>query len=290
MTIVRIEALSGKPASAALPVWISAPVITHAGIRVLLFLLLLALSTGSNAVMLPGTDQLQRQLAEAPVAVEVVEPHLIADGQRPHVTYLGYPAARVLAAIFGKSWKDKAAYVEFKALDGYVSRIPVERFDRYPAFLVFAKRDSRDFSVDNRQQHEANVSLAPYYLVWDNLHHPDLIEQGGTYWPYQVSEISLTQAYERDRALGKATRNTLELEKYCLNCHQVRGYGGSKANLDLAGQAKTLGEKRFLAWVLNPAAVKPGTRMPALSPAMPEADRQALARRLFEYLNSLPRE
>ncbi len=140
------------------------------------------------------------------------------------------------------------------------------------------------------QQHQANVSLAPYYLVWDNIHHPDLIEQGGTYWPYQVSEISLTQTYERDRALGKATRNTLALEKYCLSCHRVNGYGGSKANLDLAEQAKALGADRFLAWVLDPAAVKPGTRMPALAPAMPQAERQALASRLFDYLDSLPRQ
>jgi mono/diheme cytochrome c family protein len=259
-------------------------------IRTLMLLLLLALARPCAAQRLPGVDELERQLADAPVAIEVVEPHLMQGRQRPHVTYLGYPAARVLAAIFGKSWKDQAAYVEFKALDGYVSRIPVERFDRYPAYLVFRKIGSREFSVDNRQQHEANVSLAPYYLVWDNIHRPELIEQGGTYWPYQVSEISLTQAYERDRALGKATRNTLDLEKYCLSCHQVRGYGGSKAPLDLAVQAKTLGKEKFLAWVLDPAAVKPGTGMPALSPAMPEPERRALASRLLEYLNSLSRK
>lgn len=256
--------------------------------RTVMFLLLLALANHCAAQVLPGVDELKQRLEEAPVAVEVVEPHLTKGTRRPRVTYLGYPAARVLAALFGKSWKNQAVYVEFRALDGYVSRIPVERFDRYPAYLVFEKKNSREFKVDNRQQHEANVSLAPYYLVWDNIHHPELIEQGGTYWPYQVSEIRLTQASERDLALGKATRNTLELEKYCLSCHQVRGYGGSKAPGDLAVQAKSLGEERFLAWVLDPAAVKPGTRMPAIAAAMPEPERQALTKRLFEYLNSLP--
>lgn len=259
-------------------------------IRTLMFLLLLALANHGVAQVLPRVDELKQQMADAPVAVEVVEPHLMEGRQRPHVTYLGYPAARVLVALFGKSWKNQAAYVEFRALDGYVSRIPVERFDRYPAYLVFEKKNSRQFSVDNRQQHEANVSLAPYYLVWDNIHHPELIEQGGTYWPYQVSEISLTPASERDRALGRATRDTLELEKYCLSCHQVRGYGGSKAPLDLAQQAQALGEEKFLAWVLDPAAVKPGTRMPAIAAAMPEPERQALARRLFQYLDQSPRQ
>jgi hypothetical protein len=257
-------------------------------IHTALFLLLLLASNHSDAVLLPKPDELKRLMAVPPVEVEVVEPHLTDGKHQQHVIYLGYSVDRVFPTILGKSWKDQAAYVEFRALDGYVSRIPVARFDRYPAYLVFRKSGSRDFSVDNRQQHEANVSLAPYYLVWDNIHHPDLIEQGGTYWPYQVSEISLTQAYERDRALGKATRDTLELEKYCLSCHRVNGYGGNKSPLDLAEQAKALGREKFLAWVLDPAAVKPGTSMPALSPALPQAERQALAARLFEYLNSLP--
>lgn len=259
-------------------------------IHTMLFLLLLLASTRAAAVLLPGVDELRRLLAEPPIQVEVVEPHLAEGKHLPHVVYLGYSVDQVFRVIFGNKWRSGTAYIEFRALDGYVSRIPVERFDRYPAYLVFEKRDGREFKVDNRLQHEANVSLAPYYLVWDNIHHPGLIKQGGTYWPYQVSEIRLTQASERDRALGKATRNTLELEKYCLNCHQVHGYGGSKAPLDLAGQAQALGEKRFLAWVLDPASVKPGTRMPAISPAMPEPDRRALARRLFEHLDSLPRK
>lgn len=259
-------------------------------IHAILLMLLLLASKGAAAVLLPGVDELRQLMAGPPVEIEVVEPHLAEGKHQPHVIYLGYSVDRVFRVIFGNKWKSETAYVEFRALDGYVSRIPVERFDRYPAYLVFEKRDGREFKVNNRQQHEANVSLAPYYLVWDNIHHPGLIEQGGTYWPYQVSEISLTQASERDRALGKATRNTLELEKYCLSCHQVRGYGGSKAPLDLAAQAQALGGERFLAWVLDPASVKPGTRMPAISPAMPEPDRRALARRLFEYLDGLPRK
>lgn len=259
-------------------------------IHSILFLLLLLASTRAAAVLLPGADELRRLLAEPPIQVEVVEPHLADGKHQPRVIYLGYPVDKVFRVIFGNQWKSEAAYIEFRALDGYVSRIPTERFDSHPAYLVFEKRDGREFTVNNRKQHEANVSLAPYYLVWDNIHHPDLIGQGGTYWPYQVSEISLTQTYERDRALGKATRNTLELEKYCLSCHRVNGYGGNKAPLDLAERAKMLGKENFLVWVLNPDSIKPGTRMPAIPNSMPEPDRRALARRLFEYLNSLPRK
>lgn len=255
-------------------------------ILALMLLLLPALASRCDASTLPRADQLQQQLAAPPVAVEVVEPHLIAGGRRPHVTYLGYPAPRVLAALFGKSWRDNAAYVEFSALDGYVSRIPVQRFDRYPAYLVFRSSGARPFSVDNLQQHQARVSLAPYYLVWDNIRHPELIADGATYWPYQISAIRLLQA--QDVAPGWMTERSPELEKYCLSCHHVRGFGGNKVPQDLAVQARNLGREKFLAWVLTPAAVQPGTGMPALAPAMPQAERDALAKKLFNYLDALP--
>jgi hypothetical protein len=259
-------------------------------IHATLFLLLLLASNHSDAVLLPKTDELKHLLAEPPIQVEVVEPHLAEGKHQPHVIYLGYPVDKVFRVIFGNQWKSEAAYIEFRALDGYVSRIPTGRFDRYPAYLVFEKKDGREFSVDNRQQHERHITLAPYYLVWDNIHHPGLVKEGGTYWPYQISEIRLTQASERNLALGKTSPRTVELEKYCLSCHQVNGYGGNKTPLDLAERAKMLGKENFLAWVLNPASIKPDTRMPALSAGMPEPERRALAGRLFEYLNSLPRK
>lgn len=256
----------------------------------ILFLLLLLLSGYSNAVLLPEVDELKRLLAEAPVEVEVVEPHLVEGKNRPHVVYLGYPVEKVFRVIFGNQWRTAAATIEFRALDGYISRIPTERFDQYRAYLVFAKKNAREFTVNNRMQHERDVALAPYYLVWDNIHYPDLTKEGGTYWPYQVSEIIMTHSSEQNMVSGEISQQAPELEKYCLSCHQVNGFGGNKAPFDLAEQAKTLGKEKFLAWVLNPSSIKPDTRMPAISEGMPDSERGALARRLFEYLNNLPRK
>jgi hypothetical protein len=258
------------------------------GIRGILFLLLLLLARHANSAMLPKVEELERLLAEPPTGIEVVEPHLVEGNSRPHVVYLGYPVEKVFRVIFGDRWKT-AAYIEFRALDGYVSRIPTARFGRYHAYLVFAKKGTREFKVDNLMQHEQDVPLAPYYLVWDNIHHPGLVREGGTYWPYQVSEMLMSPSPEQGPVSGGQSRVALELEKYCLSCHHVNGAGGNKAPFDLAEQAGILGEEKFLAWVLDPASIQPQSRMPAINEAMPEIERRALALRLFEYLSALPR-
>ena len=256
-------------------------------IRIYGVLLLLLCSSHSNAALLPKVEELQRLLAESPVEIEVVEPHLIDGRNQPHVVYLGYPVEKVFRVIFGVEWKTAATKMEFRALDGYVSRIPTERFDQYQAYLVFAKTNAREFKMNNLMQHERDVPLGPYYLVWDNIHHSELIAEGGTYWPYQVNEILTSQSPEQGLDPVGKSHYPPELEKYCLSCHQVNGFGGRKTSFDLAEQTKTIGEEKFLAWVLNPASMRPDTKMPAINEGMPETERRAIAKRLFEYLNKL---
>ena len=256
-------------------------------IRIYRIFLLLVLSGNSYAALLPKVEELERLLAASPVEIEVVEPHLINPKDQPHVVYLGYPVEKVFRVILGAEWKT-AAVIEFRALDGYVSRIPTGRFDQYHAYLVFAKSDAGVFRIDNLMQHERDVPLGPYYLIWDNIHDPGLISEGGTYWPYQVNEILMSQESDQALALGEKTHRPPELEEYCLSCHQVNGYGGHKASFDLAEQAKILGKEKFMAWVLNPTSIKPGTNMPAFNLGLPETERRAISSRLFEYLNELP--
>ena len=256
----------------------------------ILFLLLLLLSSHAGAVLLPKVDEMKRLVAESPVEIEVIEPLLIEGKRQPHVVYLGYPVEKVLRAILGDQWKTTAGEIEFRALDGYVSHIPTERFGQYHAYLVFAKKHARGFNVKSRAPDAKSISLGPYYLVWDNLHAPELLKEGATYWPYQVNEILISKASVKGSVSGELSQPARELEKYCLSCHQVNGYGGNKSPLDLAEQTKMLGEKGFHAWVLDPSSIKPDSGMPAMFEGMPEPDRQALAARLFHYLNDLPRK
>ena len=252
--------------------------------------LLLALSFAVSAATLPDPLELQRLLGPAQV-VTVVEPHLSVKGREVKIAYRGYPAGLVLASLFGADWKlQPDREIEFIALDGYRSRIPVGRFSTYQAFLVFARADGSAFRVDNLEQREKAVPLAPYYLVWDNIAAPELLAEGGNGWPYQVAQISLRQS-GKDALLPGAmaaqwSEHAALAQKYCLSCHRVNGFGGDKMPINLAERAKLIDARSWQTWLLAPQSVKPDTTMPALPEG--RAAREQLAAKLQAYLKALP--
>jgi hypothetical protein len=261
-------------------------------LRPVLLALLFAGSGAALAQGLPPPAELKKRMATAPVTVTVVEPHLSTKDKAVRVDYLGYPAQRVLDTLLGSAWKAEGMDVEFRALDGYVSRIPAERFTRYSAYFVFERKGQRQFQIDNLLQNEKRVALGPYYLVWDNIRAPDLIAEGGSYWPYQISQV-LVSASRLNALLPGAMRERFAehaalAQKLCLSCHQVNGHGGNKWPINLAVSVKGIDEATFLRWVLEPGRAKPGTSMPGLPEAMPQAQRQDTARKLYDYLKALP--
>ncbi len=246
----------------------------------------------AGASVLPDPQAFQQALNVAPRVVEVIEPHL-SQGRETRVKYLGWPAELVLDHLFGETWRTPGTEVEFRALDGYVSRIPFERFRDVPAYLVFDSADHPGrFTVDVPSQNEKNVALGPYYLVWDNIHHRALLADGATGWPYQVSQVSLARSGRASLLPGEMASRYADdaaiAEKYCLTCHQINGYGGDKLPIDLSQRAREMTPAEFERWVLMPSVVKPGTTMPPLAEHLAEGERQAMARRLFAYLNAIP--
>jgi len=260
----------------------------------LLALLGLACCGGLRAAPLPPAAELQRALAGPPQDISVVEPHLSVAGAQVRRSYRGYPAERVLRLLLGPDWDQQAQReIEFKALDGFIARVPVQRFLRHRAYLVFARSDGQAFSVDNLAQQQKDVALGPYYLVWDNIGRPALLAEGGAVWPYQVAEISLREI--DPAALLPAGTDSLRwapqaalAQKYCLSCHQINGFGGAKMPLNLAVRAKLMDSRTWQGWLLQPQALKPGTAMPALPDSLPAAERLAIARQLHDYLKALP--
>lgn len=260
--------------------------------RSMLGCLLYATATLSCAAALPAQSDLPGLLGHPPVIVEVIEPHLSSRDRLVKADYVGYLADEVLDVLFGARWKEERGEVEFHALDGYVSRIPVERFKKFRAYLVYERRGQSEFMVDNITQNEKRVPLGPYYLVWDNIAAPELIADGGSYWPYQVTSVILSTIGTTallPGALAQGYRDHAALAtKYCLSCHQINGYGGEKRPTDLVSSVKSMTEAAFRRWVLSPDEVKPGTTMPALPAMMPEAERQAIAGKLYDYLQAMP--
>ena len=241
---------------------------------------------------LPPVETLQRLMADPAQAVQVYEPHLSVGDRHVAIRYVGYPAAAVFERILGKDWQSKGETVEFRALDGFVSRLPVRRFLRVRAYLVFARQDGAPFTVNNLQQNEKDVPLAPWYLVWDNIANPALIAEGARNWPYQVKEISLvtlSDAALLPKGLDPRFRPGAALVKtHCLQCHKVNGFGGEKFEGNLAEITKDSDRADFLRLLLVPASEREGATMPALSDRLPEAERRRIARAIFDYLRAVP--
>lgn len=246
----------------------------------------------ASAEVLPDPDALAAQIGAEPSTVSVYEPHLSEGDNRVAVDYVGYPAEIVLSEILGADWRSQGDTIEFRALDGYVSRIDVPYFEPGRAFLVSARGDGEEFTVDNLAQREENVPLGPYYLVWDTITYPELQAEGAGIWPYQVNEIfavTVSDAILLPEGLSRDFGEAVELAKtHCLNCHQLNGYGGNKFEGNLAAIVKGLSEAYFLGWVLDPASVRPETTMPAPAPQAPDAERRRIAEDLYEYLSSVP--
>lgn len=250
------------------------------------------LATVVTAAELPLAGDLRERMGVAAETVPVYEPHLSTGDRRVVVEYVGYPVVEVMARLFGGDWQIRGEAVEYRALDGYVSRIPVRRFLKDNAWLVFARADGAPFTVDNIRQNQADVPLGPYYLVWDNISRPDLLAEGARNWPYQVKEVNLVALSEGallPAGLDPQYHEGVGLAReHCLNCHRVNGFGGDKFEADLAALIKRYSRDSFIRVVLTPASERPGATMPAISERLPETERLRIAGEIFDYLKAVP--
>ena len=260
--------------------------------RVTLGVLVLLASAGysvASEVALPAPGAHLEGLT--PAAITVIEPHASKPVQPVEVTYQGYPALPMLDHLLGTGWRTSGTLVAFSARDGYLSMIPAERLLRYPAYLVYANALGGDFSVEVPPLNH-RVPLGPWYLVWDNVLHPELRVDGATYWPYQVDRVEQVDRARLSQLipamLPERYREGAQLTlKYCLACHQVNGVGGRKMPLDLAQWAAGQSFASLATWVLDPSGKNPLTTMPSLAPERPAAERQRLARQIYGYLRAV---
>ena len=121
--------------------------VSFSGLRSVAVLIALFVGTGQTAE-LPPVEELQRRLGTAARTVAVYEPHLSMGDSHVAIEYVGYQANDVMARLFGGDWQGQGTAIEFRALDGYISRIDVSRFAEEGAYLVFARKDGAPFTVD----------------------------------------------------------------------------------------------------------------------------------------------
>jgi mono/diheme cytochrome c family protein len=246
------------------------------------------------AEILPDSEVLAERIGDPPSAVTVYEPHLVTTADSARRTYLGWRFSDVALILFGSNWRSQGDTVEFRALDGYVSRVAVSDFLAHSAWLTIGLRDGGEFTIDNLLQNETGIPLGPYYLVWENIEDRAIFARGASIWPYQVDEIltvTLSTTALLPEGLDPTVAGGAEIARaHCLNCHMLNGFGGDKVEGDLAALTTAFDADDFRAWVLYPSLRNPDTTMPAIAPSLPEDEREALADDLWAYLVAMPRD
>jgi cytochrome c2 len=261
-------------------------------LRSLLWLVLQGVTVSGLAVELPAPDELGKQIGVTEQSVEVVEPHESDLQHETRVRYRAYPIEPILDRFFGEHWKTPQTEVIFWASDGYRASIPYDNFCSNRAWLAFARSDGRPFVVDNPRQHENNVALGPYYLIWDDIANPAARTTSKYGWVYQTVRIELGSPADYQALQPPATSpGSLEgmehFKAHCLGCHQLNGLGGEKFPGDIRERSCRWSDADLKTWITDPEKVRPYTTMPPLDVLLAETERSHLADKIVAYLRTM---
>ncbi len=218
-------------------------------VRLAMVLIIWPLVTIARAGTLPSPFDFTKTSGLPPTSLTVIEPHESRPGHPVEIAYRAFPAPALLSAVIGADWDTRADGIVFRARGGYVSRVAIARLKSGKAWPAFARADGSPFTVDNLEQHQTNVPLGPYYLIWNNRADSDWAEKGSTDWPYQVTSVTYSAPETALRPPGFEPGFEPGLDKAqvrCLPCHSVNGCGGEKASGDLAAIARGLPRAAFL--------------------------------------------
>jgi len=220
--------------------------------------------------------------------VLVFEPHESANRE-----YRGFPSNELFYAVYGEDWK-KAEEVLFTCSDGYQPSIPLQRFRKYDGYLAYSRPDTKEFVLHNKLQNNELVKLGPLYLVWDNIKSPELREDGGYGWPYQIMAVDLISFSDRFPNMAPPGDSTSEVKNgflsfrtYCMSCHTINGEGGGKS-VELnypVNVTEYIQEPWLLKWIDNPTSMRYNTTMPALNPNL--KDRELIMKNIIAYLKAM---
>lgn len=206
-------------------------------------------------------------------ARHVHEPHMGIDRN-----YKGVSANELFSKVYGPSWTDEDE-VLFTCSDGYQPSVPVTEFKTFDAYFVYGMQDGSEFMIDNNLQNQKNIELGPYYLVWDNIKHPELRSEPPSFWPYQVVSVDLISFAQRFPKLAPAADSEAIVKtgfswyrKYCMSCHAIGGEGGEKGP-DLEDISRRYSPKWLSEFITNPRSLRPESTMARLNPDLKERDR-----------------
>ena len=223
-----------------------------------------------------------------PLEITIYEPH--EHGNRK---YLGFPVLNLLKEFY----KDQLVSnkdIHITCTDGYKPSIPVVKFLKYDSFLVFKSGNKENFTLINKNQNNEFIELRPFYLIWDNIKHPELKKQGAYDFPYQIESIDLISFQEKFPKMSPPISSSesvnsgfVAYRKYCSTCHTINGEGGSKG-VELnypVNVTEYYREKWLKKWIENPSAIRFNTKMPALN--LNIDNKEEIINNIIEYLKAM---
>lgn len=241
----------------------------------------------SQPVATRTSEDLTRSIE--PVQVEVFEPH-----QRMKMTFEALPLQQVLDDVYGRIWREREAIV-FTCRDGYESTIAVRRILSHSAFLALSRLGQKEFTiVDARHGAPMEVSLGPFYVIWENLDDAKIRAEDDYGWPYQVVGIELVSFDQRfgrmvpDREASKRIWAGFDaFTIHCSRCHAINGQGGSVGpELNYPANPTEYMNKGWLRrWIDDPTSMRRDPAMPPLNRNLPERDR--VIEDIVQYLEAI---
>ena len=218
----------------------------------------------------------------------------VHDPYEDHVArFEALPAVALFDELLGAGWRSADELV-FECADGYRAAVPVARFLEHRAYLAFARADA-DFVIDKPVAGQVErTTLAPAYLVWENVLDAQVRSEGDWGWPYQIVRVTLASAGERYARMAPPTgadervvHGFATFRRYCSRCHAINGEGGEVGpELNYPASVTEYLEPTWLRrWIDAPLTVRHGTPMPGLPPGIPE--REAALDDLIAYLTAM---
>ena len=273
--VLRLRALQGHPVRFLIVVLFLAGFAQHSG----------AAHADESVLTLSIGPESRRftaaQLLGRPDATELTIPADVSYG-RP----MRYRVVPLLALVSIGSAFDT---VEARAVDGFVSQIPLELVERGATGGARALIAIEDPAAPWPRLPGKEVGAGPFYLVWE---HPERSSIGSEQWPYQLASFTAVESPAHRwpqmvvdanlPANAPARRGQAVFTTQCLPCHRIKGAGVSEVGPDLGqpmNPIQYLTQNGLRSLIRNPKAVRtwPQQQMPGFDETMlREADLDAL--------------